>query len=129
MLNPAYGDTAETLAFDSYSSAERDTGRKWTNGDTIYRKVITSSGAMSTGVTNYPHSITGLKRLLFFEGHATRDDASVQQTPLPYPSTSATIANLPIVDNTNIAVNIGTFWTGAGNTLSDPIFILEYTKT
>jgi hypothetical protein len=129
MLNNAYGDPATTLAFDSYSSTEQDTGRTWVNGDKIYRKVITSSGAMSTGLTNYAHGITGLKRLIFYEGRASRDDANSQQVPLPYPDTLATTLIIAIVDNTNISVNVGTFWTGGGNTISDPIFILEYTKT
>jgi hypothetical protein len=88
-----------------FSTGEVDTGRTWIDGKTIYRKVITSSGNIST------------------------DDASTQQIPLPYPSDSATTLIISFADDTNVAVNVGTFWTGAGNTLSDPIFILEYTKT
>ena len=129
MLNPAYGDTAETLAFDSYSSSERDTGRKWIDGSPICRKVITASGNMATGVTNYAHGITGLSRLIIFSGYCLRDDAASQQVSLPFPSSSVTTEITPIVDDTNISVNVGTFWTGAGNTLSDPIFVIEYTKT
>jgi hypothetical protein len=112
-----------------FSTGEVDTGRTWIDGKTIYRKVITSSGNISTGLTNYAHSITGLARILTFAGHAIRDDASTQQIPLPYPSDSATTLIISFADDTNVAVNVGTFWTGAGNTLSDPIFILEYTKT
>ena len=129
MLDPAYGDTSETLAFDSYTSAERNTGRKWIDGKAIYRKVISASGDMATGVTNYAHGITGLDRLINFSGHCLRDDANTQQTPLPYPSDTSTVIIITIVDDTNVANGVGTFWTGAGNTLSDPIFILEYTKT
>ena len=129
MLNPAYGDTAETLAFDSYSSAERDTGRKWIDGTPIYRKVISATGAMATGLTNYAHGITGLSRLISLEGFAIRDDGSEQQTSLPYPSAQTDVSIVTICDDTNVASGVGVFWTGAGNTLSDPIFVLEYTKT
>ena len=129
MLNPAYGDTAETLAFDSYTSAERDTGRKWIDGSPIYRKVITASGNMATGVTNYAHGITGLDRVISCMGFCLRDDANTEQTILPYPSDTSGTLIRTIPDDTNVANGVGTFWTGAGNTLSDPTFILEYTKT
>jgi hypothetical protein len=112
-----------------YSTTEHKTGRKWIDGKDVYRKVITASGNMSTGLTNYAHSITGLDRMIEVSGHALRDDAKTQQVPIPYPNDSATTLIIIVPDDTNIAVNVGSFWTGAGNTLSEPRFVVEYTKT
>lgn len=48
-------------SFDVYSTSETDTGRKWTDGRTIYRKVIRSSLTVAaTATNNVAHGITGL---------------------------------------------------------------------
>lgn len=129
MLNPAYGDTAGTLAFDSYSTAARDTGRKWIDGKAIWRKVITASGNIATGYTNYAHNITSEDRIISLHGICLRDDAANQQILLTTASISETIGINTFFDETYITIEVGSAWTGAGSTLSDPIFVLEYTKS
>lgn len=71
-LAPGIGD---------YSLAEQDTGFKWINGKTIYRKTINfgalpnqSSKAVSTGVT-------GIERVINMTGYAM---SNAQTQPLPF---------------------------------------------
>lgn len=125
MLNPAYGDTADTLAFDSYSTTARDTGRKWHDGKAIWRKVILAAGAQAPGTKTYAHGIASIDNVVSLTGFLTRDDAGVSRTPINYPQTGALLWAL--ADNTNITVIIDAAYTGAGSTLSDLEVVIEYT--
>jgi hypothetical protein len=125
MLNPAYGDTADTLAFDSYSTTARDTGRKWIDGKTIWRKVVVAAGDQAPGVISFAHGIPSIDRVVHFHGSLIRDDVTHQQIPLNYPQTDAEIFGQ--MDDTNVVFSVHAAYTGAGNTLSDLQVVIEYT--
>jgi hypothetical protein len=112
------------------STEEINTGVQWVDGKDIYRKVIASGGTMvtqSSAVNILNHGIVGFDRLLRLDGCLDRDDGSSQQVPLNYTQPSARVWTL--VTSTVIVIGLDDIWSGAGNTLSDPIVIIEYTKS
>lgn len=119
-LQPAYAPPVQT-----YSSTPFDTGRKWHDGKTIWRKMVLAAGAQAPGTKTYAHGIASIDRVTSLTGFLTRDDAGVSQTPINYPQTGALLWAL--VDNTNVVVVIDAAYTGAGSTLSDLEVVIEYT--
>jgi hypothetical protein len=109
-----------------YSTTAQKTGEKWIDGKDIWRKVISSTGAVTAGsVQNFAHSISSYDRIVRLEGHVVRDDTGTSQYPVNYPQGSAEIhCN---IDDTNIQLFLNSAYTGVGNTLSDPQFIIDYT--
>ena len=57
-LVPAIGD---------YSTSEQDTGFKWVDGKTIYKKTVFKSSLSSSGETNIAHGVTGLSECIKIE--------------------------------------------------------------
>jgi len=109
-----------------YSTTTQDTGRKWIDGKTIWRKVVSSVGAVTAGSTQtFAHSIASIDRVVGFEGHMTRDDASSSHYPINYAQLGAEIS--ATVNDTNLSIFLNSAYTGAGNVLSDPQFIIDYT--
>ena len=109
---------------------EINTGVQWVDGKDIYRKVVVSGGSMvtiSNGVNSMNHGIANLDRVLSLNGTLNRDSANVQRPPLNYPQPGAEVWAL--VTDIDVQIALNDVWTGAGNTLSDPIAIIEYTKT
>ena len=49
--------------FDVFSTSETDTGRKWVDGRTIYRKVLRGSMSVVVNANNIAHGITGISTL------------------------------------------------------------------
>lgn len=102
-----------------------DTGRKWIDGKAILRKVITTAGAIATGVTTHAHSITTIDRIITLTGFLERDDGAGSHVPINYTQVGAEVASL--VDDTNVTLVLNAVYTGAGNILSNPQFVIEYT--
>lgn len=61
MLTPV-GFPRQTVPdpYDVYSTSEVDTGKKWTDGRPIYRKVLLGNMTVAVGTNNISHGLTGL---------------------------------------------------------------------
>lgn len=116
-----------------YSTSEVDTKREWVDGKTIFRKVINDvgSGTYSTGTNTIAHGLdmaSVVDKVVSLSGMVQRD-ANNEDLPLPYPSPTAVTWNIGLsIRNTNLHLDLGTSWTGAGNQLSDAQIVIEYTK-
>lgn len=106
----------------SYFTNEIDTGMKWIDGKTIYRKVIETTTALSAGSTTISHGITNFGQVTNWR--LTND----RNQTFPRVETDTTNNNwtgISGVDNTNVYIRvIGTTWTSR-----KWIIIIEYTKT
>ncbi len=110
-----------------HATTEKQVGSTDDGNETLYEKLVQTSGNLGTGSQNIAHGISNLDRVVEAEVWALRDNGA----KVPFPFTSATagfIVSLQ-VDATNIVLNVGASWTGAGNTLSDVWALLRYTKT
>ena len=92
-------------AWSTTETASKDT---WTDGKTIYRKVITSSGDITAGSNDYAHGITGLDKVIKVEGWADQDDAGNSRVPMPFVGGANTPAILETVGSN------GSFELGGG---------------
>lgn len=64
-----------TLAFGNYSTTEVDTGFKWIDGKTIYKKTVTCSSVTGAGhYLTFNHSISSLDKVVKVESIAMRTD-------------------------------------------------------
>ena len=110
----------------NYSTSETDTGKKWTDGKTIYRKVLTANNLGNNASVQIQHGITNLgtlvaANLVWYDTGDNRwyfnfrfDSASIM---VRFGGISSTIAYI---------TSIGTDWS---TRTSNVKLILEYTKT
>lgn len=104
----------------SYFTTETNTGMKWIDGKTIYRKVIETTTPSTTSVATVA-SIPNLDKMINLNGMLTYGN---QQVPLML-SYSTTVLNAIMVEGTNINIKIS-----ANAYLSCDCFIIaEYTKS
>lgn len=122
---PAAGTDSDGLFLD-LSTSEQTTNRDDQSAGTIYQKTVLNAGNLSTGVTNIAHGITGLADVLAL--HCWVDRSNGSQMPFPFASGGSTFAVSLQVDGTNVIVNVGTGWTGAGLVLSNLRCTMFYTK-
>lgn len=111
-----------------YSTSEINTGKTWTDGKPIYRKVINgnlptlqpSGGGVADG--NVAHNISNFETCTFISG-----DIIYQSVPytLPVISSSGKITGIRTVNSTNIVIRSSDSW-GPGSKVR---FVIEYTKT
>ncbi len=87
----------------NYSTTEQSTGTTWTDGKTIYMKVVTIASLPNATNGNYAHGITGLSRVVYLTGAFVGGVGSNWQ-PLPYVYTSAAGCVSVDVDATNIII-------------------------
>lgn len=136
-MRNAYVHSAESLqAFmgpisdnpDLVSGVEVASGRK-IGGVSTFLKMIKRTGALAVGANTQAHSITGLIKMYRLWGVALRDSAGNDSVLLANADVNVTAVNNLVSDNTNIIINIGTVWTGAGSILSDALIFMEYTKS
>lgn len=113
---------------DIPSDTEVASGRKIEGNDTFF-KLVTVDGNLSATNQAFAHDISDLDRVYRLWGNAKRDDADDQDIVLLNPDATTQRNIFLSVDTTNILVNIGTDWAGAGDILSDLKVFLEYTKT
>lgn len=92
----------------AWSTTEAATNDTWTDGKTIYRKVVTDSGDITAGSNDYAHGITGLDRVIKVEGWADQDDAGSSRVPMPFVGGADTPAILETVGSN------GSFELGGG---------------
>ena len=113
---------AEFTTFNTYSTDEVDTGKKWTDGKTIYRKVVDTGALPDTSTKTIAHNIENIDKIVQLYG--TTYNASLT-APIPYPST--TVAATIILTCSKTSINITT---GSNQTaLTNSTIILHYTKT
>lgn len=110
-----------------YNTTEEWTGRLWHDGKKIYRRVLRITGSLSTGDNTLAHGVTP-DDVVSCTGWCHRDDAGSQQLPINFAAASASSAIATKTDDTNVIVNVGTGYSGAGNTLSNLSVVFEYTK-
>lgn len=99
--------TASKLAtvITNYSTSEVDTGFKWTDGKTIYRKTVSFGALPNTTTKNVAHSISGLTYLVALQGVSTNGSTYF---PIPFVSSSSSANTVQItVDATNISCVTG----------------------
>jgi hypothetical protein len=108
-----------------FSLTETDTGAKWIDGKTIYRKVINFGVLPNATAKSVAHGITGLGTIISAVGVST-GGSSGNMLVLPVPSTTATWNIQTTINTTTI-----TLLTGTGGNYSDrSVYItLLYTKT
>jgi len=83
----------------AYSTSEKDSGMRWTDGSTIYQKTISLGSLPNASSSTDAHSISNLDQIIKIEGMA---DDGTDQIPLPY--YHATDGVEVSVDNTNITL-------------------------
>lgn len=117
------GGGLPSLALNTEVSSGRSVG-----GQPTFFKVVASAGALPASTTTLvAHGIAPLIRVITAAGVCLRDNGSF--IPMPNGDSSDTFAVVVQVDATNVLLFVGSAWTGAGNLLSAPWIVLEYTKT
>lgn len=128
---PAYSYDATPSGFprsmrnleENYTTTEVDTGKKWVDGKTIYRKILNFGTLPNAGTKAVAHGITGLDFMISLIGTATNAGRTAQ-LPLPYVS-DGTFAINSAVSGSNIQVQ--TYQDRTSYTVC--YFVMEYTKT
>ena len=119
-----------TMPGNKYTTAEQDTGKKWIDGRTIYRKVVRGTVNMTGGfnTSSLPHGIQGLTsawELIRYYGNM-RLSGSLNNNPikqaLPYIEGTHQ-SGVTSIDQTNITISGSYAW---GN--SEVSLVLEYVK-
>ena len=119
-----------TMPDNKYTTAEQDTGKKWIDGRTIYRKVVRGTVNMTGGfnISSLPHGIQGLSNrweLIRFYGNM-RLSGSLNNNPikqaLPYIEGTHQ-SGITSIDQTNITIS-GSYAWGS----SEVSIVLEYVK-
>ena len=118
-----------TMPGNKYTTAEQDTGQKWIDGRTVYRKVVRGIVNVTGGsVSSLPHGIDGLTdrwELIRYCGNmrlgGTLSNNSVKQA-LPYIENTHQ-SGITSIDQTNIIISGSYPW---GN--SEVSVVLEYVK-
>lgn len=96
-----YGD--EPILLD-YSTTEEDTGTKWIDGKSIYRKTVNIGSLPNATTKTITHNISGFGLLVKLEGCFTNGTNSGS---LPYSATTTAKAVQVYTDATNITVITG----------------------
>lgn len=116
--------TASNLvtAFTDYSTTEQNTGRKWTDGKTIYRKVVNLGSLPNAVPGNTAHGIANLSAIISVTGMATNGTVYL---PLPLARYNNFASQIGLyADTTNVVVEPGT-----DRTAYTGFAVIEYTKT
>lgn len=113
---------AEIGALQIYDDAETDTGKKWINDSSIYRKVIVIDGPFDSQSITANHNITDLDLVITLYGVGV---SANNQFPINYYGSSAYNVNFT-VSSTALSGSIGS----TSYSLITKIYVvLEYTKT
>lgn len=101
-----------------HSTSQTDTGKVWTSGDIIYRKVVDCGSMPNTTLKNVAHGISSLVGITKIEG-VVNNGSPGTSLPLPYVGTTAAIQIQ--VDTTYIKIT-----TDANFSSYSGFVILEY---
>ena len=107
-----------------YSTAEVDTGVKWIDGSSIYKKTIDTGTLPNASVKSITHGISNLNRIIRLEGYAYRSsDQGV--FPLPFVSATLTYGIALSVSGSNIQIVTGI----DRSNITESYVTLYYTKS
>lgn len=121
-------NNSQTNFANDYSTNEVDTGRKWHDGRTIYRKCITGTVNLAVGTISIAHGITGASNigLVRIGGYIrfgnSNDDGVCIALPV-YVESSSVLFGLMVINSTNITGYATYAW---GNSFYN--IVLEYVK-
>lgn len=111
-----------------YSTSEVNTGIKWIDGKTIYKKTVASGNLPSAGgQLLIPHGITNIDKVIKIEG--TYSDSNVNQVTFPVNSPSATSSNSPAIRTIVFGSNIQIITGDADRSSFSGYVTLYYTKS
>ena len=126
VTTPAITDasvTAAKTAFGGdYSTSEVDTGFKWVDNKTIFKKTISTGALPNSTSKSVAHGISTFDFAIHTYGHAKNSGGVIR--PLPYPGTSTNYFCIS-VDATNIMLSTSSDLT----TYSVSYVTLIYVKT
>ena len=117
-------NSSDYTANNTYSTSEVNTGKKWIDGKTIYRKTVATGALPNNTTKNVAHNITNVSGFVQLYGKAYRPDIGTTM-PLPRANPTASSAVLLAVDPTNITLLTG----DSLSVYSTSYVTLEYTKT
>lgn len=107
---------------NNYSTTEQDTGTRWIDGKTIYRKVVNFGALPNNTSKTVAHGIVGWENFIRIYGWAKTGTVVV---PLPFVSSSALSAAMSLnINNTTIDITAG-----SDRSAFSGYIVLEYTKT
>lgn len=106
-----------------YSTSEIDTGKKWIDGKTIYRKVVDCGALPNATTKNVAHGITGLDTVVTLYG-AAKDPTSTVHIPLPYSEPTASNTVGIYIQGSDIRIGDGYDYSN----LTAKV-VIEYTKS
>lgn len=93
---------ADITAKEGYSETEMDTGIKWIDGSTIYKKTLSIGALPNSSAKNVPHGITDLKYIISVSG-ATYNPTAKYFFPLPFTESGDSAISIQI-STTNIVI-------------------------
>lgn len=105
----------------NYSTSEVNTGMKWIDGKTIYRKVVDFGALPNASSKTVNHGISGLSEVIFASAIVC---VSNTWTPLNY----ATQDGLQYVNFFRVEPTVVMIRTGVDRSTSKAKIIIEYTK-
>ena len=109
-----------------YSTIEQDTGAKWVDGKTIYKKTINFGALPNNNIKDVAHGISNFGWLIKIEGIAKRSAGDGTFFPLPFVSKNSSSNCIEITaNNTYIRLEVGIDRTN----LTESYITLYYTKT
>lgn len=116
-------NTADITKLQTYSTSEVDTGCKWIDNKTIYRKVIIIESLPNNTGTSYDHNISNIGTRWLTFGFWEETSGTTGPIPMYYKATADQITQCYISD-TKIYVQ-----TNANYSSRKGYFVVEYTKT
>jgi len=114
-------DGAAWVAPDSYTTSEVWTGRRWTDGRKIYRKVVDCGNLPNTTTSTTAHGVTGVS--IWFDPRGTASNGTLT-LGIPYSAPTLAQNIACYLNSTNIALVTGQNWI-----TYQTYVVLEYTKT
>lgn len=107
-----------------YSTSEVNTGAKWIDGSTIYKKTISCGALPDADVKSIAHGISNISRILKMDGYAYHPGTQVT-IPLQFVSTTAINSVVVNTSGPNIVITTGIDRSG----FTESYITLYYTKT
>lgn len=107
-----------------YSTNEVNTGIKWIDGRSIYKKTINFGTLPNATTKNVAHNISNLNKIIRLEGY-TYNPTSLTTAPLPFSAPTATSNIAMNANSTDITVTTGVDRTS----FSESYITLYYTKS
>lgn len=114
-----YGEPPVIL---DYSTDEVDTGTRWIDGSTVYKKTIEFGALPNEASKSVPHNITNLGEVIEITGFATFPSGS--RFPLPFVAIATTGRIQVVCTNTSVLIE-----TATNRSTGSAYITLYYTKS